>query len=140
VGWYCREPSENTIMLLAEGGRFLYGSAVYNDDLPYCVNANGKNFLLIPYTPDVNDFHYFSNRFSNSMEFHQYLRDSFDIMYVGGLRSPKMMNVGLHVRISGRAGRTAALEKFLKYARNKRKVWIAPRIDTAKWWFVHYKP
>ncbi len=140
LGWYCREPSENTIELLAEEGGFLYGSDVYNDDLPYYVNAKGKNFLLIPYTPDVNDFHYFSNRFSNSMEFYQYLKDSFDVMYEEGLQNPKMMNVGVHVRISGRAGRTAALEKFFKYARNKRKVWIARRVDIAKWWLDHYKP
>ena len=140
LGWYCREPSENTIELLAEEGGFLYGSDVYNDDLPYYVNVKGKNFLLIPYTPDVNDFHYFSNRFSNSMEFYQYLKDSFDIMYEEGLRNPKMMNVGVHVRISGRAGRTAALEKFFKYARNKRKVWIARRVDIAKWWLDHHEP
>ncbi len=140
VGWYCREPSENTIELLAEEGGFLYGSDVYNDDLPYYVNAKGKNFLLIPYTPDANDFHYFSNRFSNSSEFYQYLKDSFDVMYEEGLQNPKMMNVGVHVRISGRAGRTAALEKFFKYVRTKRKVWIARRVDIAKWWLDHYPP
>jgi peptidoglycan/xylan/chitin deacetylase (PgdA/CDA1 family) len=139
LGWYCREPSENTIELLAEEGGFLYGSDVYNDDLPYYVNVKGKNFLLIPYTPDVNDFHYFSNRFSNSVEFYQYLKDSFDVMYEEGLRNPKMMNVGVHVRISGRPGRTAALEKFFKYARNKRKVWIARRVDIANWWLNHHK-
>ena len=140
LGWYCREPSENTIELLAEEGGFLYGSDVYNDDLPYYVNVKGKNFLLIPYTPDVNDFHYFSNRFSNSEEFYQYLRDSFDVMYEEGLQNPKLMNVGLHVRISGRPGRTAAVDRFLKYVSVKRKVWIARRIDIAKWWLDHYKP
>jgi len=88
----------------------------------------------------VNDFHYFSNRFSNSTEFYQYLKDSFDVMYEEGLRNPKMMNVGVHVRISGRAGRTAALEKFFTYARNKPKVWIARRVDIAKWWLDHQKP
>jgi len=140
VGWYCREPSENTIELLAEEGGFLYGSDVYNDDLPYYVNVAGKAFLLIPYTPDVNDFHYFSNRFSNSEEFYQYLKDSFDVMYAEGAQNPKLMNVGLHVRISGRAGRTAAVDRFLRYVGTKRKVWVARRIDIAKWWLGHYKP
>jgi len=140
IGWYCREPSENTIELLAEEGGFLYGSDVYNDDLPYYVNVKGKNFLLIPYTPDVNDFHYFSNRFSNSEEFYQYLKDSFDVMYEEGLQNPKLMNVGLHVRISGRAGRTAAVDRFLRYVRSKPKVWVARRIDVAQWWLEHYKP
>jgi peptidoglycan/xylan/chitin deacetylase (PgdA/CDA1 family) len=140
LGWYCREPSENTIELLAEEGGFLYGSDVYNDDLPYYVNAKGKNFLLIPYTPDANDFHYFSNRFSNSEEFYQYLKDSFDVMYEEGRKNPTLMNVGLHVRISGRPGRTAAVDRFLRYVRSKPKVWVARRVDVAQWWLEHYKP
>lgn len=140
VGWYCREPSENTIELLVEEGGFLYDSDVYNDDLPYYANVNGKHFLLIPYTPDVNDFHYFSNRFSNSEEFYQYLKDSFDQMYDEGRQNPKMMNVGLHVRISGRAGRTVAVGRFLKYVDAKPKVWIARRVDIAKWWLENHKP
>jgi peptidoglycan/xylan/chitin deacetylase (PgdA/CDA1 family) len=140
VGWYCREPSENTIELLVEEGGFLYDSDIYNDDLPYYVNAKGKDFLLIPYTPDANDFHYFSNRISNSEEFYQYLRDSFDTLYVEGRDNPRMMNVGLHVRISGRPGRTVAVDRFLKYARSKPKVWVARRIDIARWWLEHQKP
>jgi peptidoglycan/xylan/chitin deacetylase (PgdA/CDA1 family) len=140
VGWYCREPSENTIELLAEEGGFLYNSDVYNDDIPYYVKVSGRNFLLIPYTPDVNDFHYFSNRFSNSEDFYQYLKDSFDVMYGEGRENPKMMNVGLHVRISGRAGRTMAVERFLKYIRAKPKVWVARRVDIAKWWLDNYRP
>jgi allantoinase len=138
VGWYCREPSENTIELLVEEGGFLYDSDVYNDDLPYYVNVKDRTFLLIPYTPDANDFHYFSNRFSNSEEFYQYLKDSFDVMYDEGRKNPKMMNVGLHVRISGRAGRTVAVEKFLGYLKTKPKVWIARRVDIAKWWLDNY--
>jgi peptidoglycan/xylan/chitin deacetylase (PgdA/CDA1 family) len=140
VGWYCREPSENTIELLVEEGGFLYDSDVYNDDLPYYLNVEGKKFLLIPYTPDVNDFHYFSNRFANSDQFYQYMKDSFDFMYAEGRENPKMMNVGLHVRISGRPGRTVAVEKFLKYVKMKPNVWIASRVDIAKWWLDHYAP
>jgi peptidoglycan/xylan/chitin deacetylase (PgdA/CDA1 family) len=61
-------------------------------------------------------------------------------MYEEGQHNPKMMNVGVHVRISGRAGRTAALQKFFKYVKTKRKVWVARRVDIAKWWLAHYKP
>jgi len=138
VGWYCREPSENTIELLVQEGGFLYDSDVYNDDLPYYIKVNDKNFLLIPYTPDANDFHYFSNRFSNSSEFYQYLKDSFDMLYEESRKTPKLMNVGLHVRISGRPGRTVAVDRFLKYVKQKRGVWIARRVDIAKWWLEKY--
>jgi len=138
VGWYCREPSESTIELLVEEGGFLYDSDIYNDDLPYYVKVNDKNFLLIPYTPDTNDFHYFSNRFSNSTEFYQYMKDSFDMLYEESRKEPKLMNVGLHVRISGRPGRTVAVDRFLKYVKQKHNVWIARRVDIAKWWLDKY--
>lgn len=143
LGWYCREPSENTIRLLCEEGGFLYDSDVYNDDLPYyveCGGPRGKKMLLIPYTPDVNDFHYFSNRFANSDEFYGYLRDSFDVMYEEGAKSPKLMNVGIHVRISGRPGRTRALQRFLEYVSTKDKVWVARRVDIARWWTSNCPP
>jgi len=139
VGWYCREPSENTIELICEEGGFLYDSDVYNDDLPYFVRCGGsKRLLLIPYTPDVNDFHYFSNRFSNSDEFYGYLKDSFDVLYEEGGKSPKLMNVGIHVRISGRPGRTRALQRFLEYVSKKKGIWVARRADVAEWWIKKY--
>jgi len=141
LGWYCREPSVNTIELLMQEGGFLYDSDVYNDDLPYFVHSEQdekKKLLLIPYTPDVNDFHYFSNRFANAEEFFTYLKDSFDVLYEESATNPKMMNVGIHVRISGRAGRSIALERFLKYVETKKDVWLTRRVDIARWWIDHY--
>lgn len=134
LGWYCREPSSDTIELLAEEGGFLYDSDVYNDDLPYYVTVRGKKFLLVPYTPDVNDFHYFSNRFANAEQFYEYLKDSFDYMHEESRINGKMMSIGTHVRISGRPGRTVALDRFLKYAEQFDDVWFARRVDIAKWW------
>jgi hypothetical protein len=68
------------------------------------------------------------------------MKDSFDLMYAEGRENPKMMNVRLHVQISGRPGRTVAVEKFLKYVKMKPKVWIVPRVDIAKRWLDHYAP
>lgn len=138
LGWYCREPSSNTIELLVEEGGFAYDSDIYNDDLPYYVNVQGKKFLLIPYTPDVNDFHYFSNRFANAEEFFQYLKDTFDYLREEAKVGGKLMSIGTHVRISGRPGRTVALDRFFKYAKQFDDVWFARRIDIAKWWIAHY--
>jgi peptidoglycan/xylan/chitin deacetylase (PgdA/CDA1 family) len=138
LGWYCREPSPNTIELLAEEGGFLYDSDVYNDDLPYYVNIRNRKFLLIPYTPDANDFHYFSNRFANAEQFYEYLKDSLDYMREEAKENGKMMSIGTHIRISGRPGRTVALDRFFKYARQFDDVWFARRIDIAKWWLSKY--
>lgn len=139
VGWYCREPSPNTIELLVEEGGFIYDSDVYNDDLPYYVNVHGKRFLLIPYSPDVNDFHYFSNRFANADQFCQYLTDSFDYLREESKVNGKLMSIGIHVRISGRPGRIVALDRFLNYAKKFEDVWFARRMDIAKWWLDRYQ-
>ncbi len=140
VGWYCREPSVNTLRLLDKVGGFLYDSDFYNDDLPYYVEVPGtrRKMLIVPYTPDVNDFHYFSNRFVTSNDFYEYLKDSFDTLYEEGRLNPKMMNIGLHGRISGRPGRVKALERFFQYVRGKEGVWTARRVDIAKWWTERY--
>jgi peptidoglycan/xylan/chitin deacetylase (PgdA/CDA1 family) len=139
LGWYCREPSENTVELLVEEGGFLYDSDAYNDDLPYYVNVNGTRFLIVPYTPDANDFHFFSNRFSTSSQFYEYLKDTLDVLYQEGASNARMMSVGTHARISGRPGRINAIDRFLAYAKAFPKVWIARRIDIARWWLDRYK-
>jgi peptidoglycan/xylan/chitin deacetylase (PgdA/CDA1 family) len=47
-----------------------------------------------------------------------------------------MMSVGLHCRLAGRPGRTAALERFLDYAAAHERVWITRRIDIARHWIA----
>ena len=49
-----------------------------------------------------------------------------------------MMSIGLHPRLVGQAGRTAALREFLDYALNKGGVWFARRLDIARWWWDHH--
>ena len=41
----------------------------------------------------------------------QAMKDSFDILYAEGARSPKMMSIGLHLRMIGRPGRISALDE-----------------------------
>jgi peptidoglycan/xylan/chitin deacetylase (PgdA/CDA1 family) len=138
VGWYCREPSVNTVELVAKEGGFLYDSDFCNDDLPYYVKANRKKFLIVPYTLDVNDFHFLLNRFSTSDEFFQYVKDSFDYLRRESRTNGKMMTVAVHVRVSGRPGRAVALDRFLDYAKQFDDVWFATRVDIAKWWLANY--
>jgi peptidoglycan/xylan/chitin deacetylase (PgdA/CDA1 family) len=64
------------------------------------------------------------------------LRDSFDVLYREGETRPRMMSVGLHCRLAGRPGRTAALERFIHYALSHERVWVARRIDIARHWIA----
>ena len=34
----------------------MYDSNAYNDDLPLYTNVHGKNWLVIPYSLEVNDY------------------------------------------------------------------------------------
>ena len=51
-----------------------------------------------------------------------------------GLDRPKMLSVGLHCRLAGRPGRTAALARFLDYVMRHDRVWVTRRIDIANHW------
>ncbi len=138
VGWYSRHGfTDHTRRLLVEAG-FLYDSNAYNDELPYWVRVGDKQHLVVPYTPDVNDVRFWTAPgFITADDFFAYLRDSFDTLLKASARVPRMMSVGLHMRIAGRPGRAVALERFLDYARSKPGVWFARRDEIARWWIEH---
>lgn len=141
LGWYCRYgPSVNTRRLLVEEGGFLYDSDAYNDDLPYYVAVSGRKHLVIPYTLDANDFKFWNTPgFVTPNQFFEYLKETFDQLYLEGASNSTMMSVGLHLRIVGRPARAAALDRFIKYAKGRPGVWFARRIDIARWWLEHYR-
>ena len=136
VGWHTRSPgSANTRRLLVEEGGFLYDSDAYNDDLPFFVEVAGKRHLVLPYAFDTNDMQFLhTNRFSGASDFVSYVNDAFDCLHREGAHAPKMMSIGLHLRIIGRPGRIAALDKILGHITDRGNAWIARRIDIANHW------
>ncbi|HLF30312.1 MAG TPA: allantoinase PuuE [Xanthomonadales bacterium] len=136
VGWYTGRTGPNTRRLVVEEGGFLYDADDYNDDLPFWNEAYGRAHLVIPYTLDVNDMRFATSQgFNSGEQFYHYLKDTFDVLYAEGKRTPRMMSVGLHCRLAGRPGRFAALERFLRYARSHEDVWWCRRIDIARHWY-----
>lgn len=141
LGWYTGRSSPNTRALVVEEGGFLYDADYYGDDLPFWNRQHGRPHLVIPYTLDANDMRFVNaHGFSTGGQFLQYLKDSFDVLYAEGAETPRMMSVGLHCRISGRPGRFAALEAFLRYVRSHDDVWLCRRIDIARHWRGHHPP
>ena len=136
LGWYTGRTSPNTRRLVIEDGGFVYDADDYNDDLPWYDVRYGKPQLVVPYTLDANDMRFATPQgFNSGQQFFDYLKDSLDVLHAEGGR---MMSVGLHCRLVGRPGRLASLERFLRYASRKRKVWIARRIDIARHWLKHH--
>jgi peptidoglycan/xylan/chitin deacetylase (PgdA/CDA1 family) len=76
--------------------------------------------------------------FGGPGDFFDYLRDSFDVLYAEGGERPKMLSVGLHCRVAGRPGRTAALARFLDHVQTHRDVWVCRRIDIARHWHARH--
>ena len=139
LGWYCRYgPSVNTRRLLVEEGGFLYDSDAYNDELPYWLEVSGKRHLVVPYTLGVNDSKFGRGVFATGEDFYAYAKDSFDMLYREGTQHPKMMSVGLHMRIIGHPGRAAGLERFLDHVMQYDGVWVCRRLDIAQHWTAHH--
>jgi putative urate catabolism protein len=148
LGWYTGRDSPNTRRLVVEHGGFAYDADHYGDDLPFWqkVATSGPDgrprttpHLVVPYTLDTNDMRFATAQgFNSGTQFYDYLKDAFDVLYregdPDGLDRPKMLSVGLHCRLAGRPGRTAALARFLDYVMRHERVWVTRRIDIANHW------
>jgi peptidoglycan/xylan/chitin deacetylase (PgdA/CDA1 family) len=134
-GFFCRGgESVWTRPILKELG-FVYTSNGFDDDLPYVDKA--ANLLVVPYSLDTNDTKFIRpNGFVLTEEFLEYVRESLEVLLEEGSRSaPKMLNIGFHLRISGRPGRIRALTKVLDLLKSLGpQVWVARRIDIANFW------
>lgn len=140
-GWMTGRPSPNTRRLLVEEGGFLYDQDSLNDELPYWVHIDSKVHLCLPYSYETND-NAFSGRqgFSTGEQFYTYLREAFDFLYKEGDRSPKMMTVAVHDRLTGRPGRASGFERFLDHVMSHDRVWICRGVDIARHWHERFPP
>jgi allantoinase len=140
VGWHTRSsPSTETRRLLVEAG-FLYDSDAYSDDLPFFVEVAGRRHVVIPYAFDTNDMHFHQGqqRFAQGRDFADYVLAAFDWLWREGEAAPKMMSIGLHLRMIGRPGRIGALDDVLAAMRAKGGVWFARRADIARHWIARF--
>lgn len=135
LGWYCRYgASVNTRRLLVEEGGFLYDSDSYSDDLPYWTVVNQQPHLVIPYSHNNNDGKFTRGNIGTSSQFFEYIKDAIDVLYAEGKTAPKMISIGLHMRISGQPARAAAVARLLDYIKTFEDLWVCSRIDIARHW------
>ena len=136
VGWHTKSsPSVNTRRLIVEHGGFEYDSDAYDDDLPWVVEVAGRSHVVLPYAFDTNDMRFQAGRgFDHAEDFARYCVDAFEWLWREGERTPRMMSVGLHLRIIGRPGRIAGLDRLLAAVTSREGVWIARRDEIARHW------
>ncbi|WP_129646618.1 polysaccharide deacetylase family protein [Peristeroidobacter agariperforans] len=135
MGWLSRYlHTDNTRRLLIEEG-FSYHMDDYSGDVPFWdrTTVPGKPIAIVPYQLDTNDMKMWIDPAMTPTQWLEYARQCFDQLYREGEAGfPKMMSLGLHLRIIGRPGRIWAFEEFLKYATAKRDVWITTRHEIAR--------
>lgn len=139
VGWHTRSAaSRHTRRLLMQEGGFLYDSDFYGDDLPFVVpGPQGRPHVVLPYAFDTNDMQFQNtHRFVRAHDFSGYVNDAFDWLWREGEATPRMLSVGLHLRMLARPGRMAALEQMLEHMRARGQVWFARRDAIARHWLA----
>jgi len=132
-GWLSRYlHTENTRRLLAEEG-FTYHMDDFSDDIPFWEEVAGKPFVIMPYAVDSNDMKFWTDPALSPDQWLKYATDTFDWLYgEGAAGEPKIMSLGLHLRVIGRPGRIWAFEAFLKHVKAREDVWVATRLEMAQ--------
>lgn len=135
-GWLSRYlHTDRTRRLLAEAG-FVYHMDDFSDDVPrwdVVETAEGpKPIVIVPYALDTNDMKFWTAPAYTPEQWLDYAIATFDQLYDEGAEAPRMMSLGLHLRIIGRPGRIGALRRFIEHVKAKPDVWCATRLDIAR--------
>lgn len=129
-GWLSRYMlTDNTRRLLIEEG-FSYHMDDYSGDVPFWDRETvpAKPMVIVPYQLDNNDMKMWTDPAMTPEQWLAYAKRNFDQVYREGVEgNPKMMSLGLHLRIIGRPGRIWALEEFFKHVRSHDGVWVTTR-------------
>ncbi|MEY4055557.1 MAG: hypothetical protein RL519_892 [Pseudomonadota bacterium] len=129
-GWLSRYMlTDNTRRLLIEEG-FSYHMDDYSGDVPFWDRETvpGQPMVIVPYQLDNNDMKMWTDPAMTPEQWLAYAKRNFDQVYREGVEgNPKMMSLGLHLRIIGRPGRIWALEEFFKHVRQHDGVWVTTR-------------
>ena len=126
----------NTRRLVVEEGGFLYDSDAYDDELPYWMTVNGRPHLVVPYCLANNDGKFAGCGSAPPTTSSPSSRMASTCSTRKARRQPKMMSVGLHMRLIGHPARAAGLERLLDYIMQHEGVWVARRLDIARHWMA----
>ena len=136
VGWHTRSTSSLDMRgLIVDHGGFLYDSDGYDDDIPYVREVAGRDHVVLPYAFDTNDMRFQpGGGFIQAADFATYCGGAFERLWQEGETAPRMMSVGLHLRIMGRPARIGGLEALLERMNERGGVWLATRAEIARYW------
>ena len=139
-GWLSRYlTTAHTRRLLVEAG-FAYHMDDFSDDAPFWDASGPRPILVLPYALDTNDMKLWTAPAFTPAQWLEYAIDTFEVLREEGAEQPRMMSLGVHLRIIGRPGRIGALDRFVQHARARDGIWIATRADIARAWAARFPP
>jgi peptidoglycan/xylan/chitin deacetylase (PgdA/CDA1 family) len=109
-----------------------------NDEQPYLIKTAHGPLVSIPYTQEANDIGMFLRRNLTADAAFGLWKDEFDELYRAGEQSGRIMSIGLHPHIIGRAFRIRAIREFVDYAKRHDGVWWATREEIADWYLKNH--
>ena len=135
-GWLSRYLfTAHTRRLLVEEG-YIYHMDDFADDVPRWefVETGGatRGIVVVPYALDTNDMKFWIAPSYTPAQWLDYCIASFDQLYAEGAEQPKIMSLGVHLRIAGRPGRIGALARFMQHVGAHKDVWVTSRLAIAR--------
>jgi peptidoglycan/xylan/chitin deacetylase (PgdA/CDA1 family) len=127
-----------TADILAEQGCTFYCD-IMNDDQPYLLKTPSGPIVSIPYSNEINDFTLLTRRNYTTDQFRDILIEELDVLYEEGAATGRIMNIGLHPHVSGRAHRVRAIREFIAHAQSLPGVWWATREEIAAWYLENHE-
>ena len=127
-----------TADILAEQGCTFYCD-IMNDDQPYLLRTPHGPIVSTPYSNEINDFTFITRKNFTTDQFRDALIEELDVLYDEGAKTGRIMNVGLHPHVSGRAHRVRALREFIEHAKSLPGVWWATREEIAEWYLQNHE-
>lgn len=127
-----------TADILAEYGCTFYCD-IMNDDQPYLLRTPNGPIVSTPYSNEINDFTFITRKNYTTDQFRDALVEELDVLYEEGEHSMRIMNVGLHPHVSGRAHRIRALREFIEHAKSLPGVWFPKREEIAEWYLKNHE-
>ena len=93
--------------------------------------------LFRSYSNEINDFTLLTRRNLTTDAFRDTLIEELSVLRQEGAKTARLMNVGLHPHVTGRAYRIRGLREFLEYAKSLDDVWWPTREELARWYLAN---
>jgi len=122
---------ENTIKILQELG-FIYHIDDLSRDEPFIIQANKKDFVVVPYTIRCNDIVLIEGKNFSTDQFFNQVKAEFDQLYTESEFKRRQMSISFHDRIGGTPQMVKTVSELITYMKKHNGVVFKRKDEIAK--------